>query len=139
MKNSYPMKWHRFLTTAMIAAGILSLLYGAFLLTGIIAGRPTAVQSITILYGIALIVSGVFTMIVRNDLNDLKPGSPKLLMYSSIVYTAIAALYVIAAAIAGVFGAFEIVTLISVPASAALLVADKRYYEIRKSLFRHKK
>ena len=139
-----PMGWHKFLMVIFIIGGIISILNGITMLTGIQysmqGADPDAVYSYfpglrmwDYVYGVICIALGVFQIYVRNRLNGFYANGPKLLMIFYIVGIVTSVLYLFNAS--AIIGDAPVESIGSVIVSVVMMIINYIYYRKRKELF----
>ena len=151
MQPQLPMKWYKFLIYfSLFAAAVINIISGLAAITGgqygvdteLIYKNVPGLQTIDVLYGIALIGMGILALVTRSQLKNFRVNGPKLV---SVLYGAggaVSLIYVIAVSTAmqnSLLGSFYnpdyssyIVNLIT---TVVVLICNIIYFNKRKHLF----
>ena len=142
----YPMKWHNFLMVVMIIGGIFTIINGITTMAGMeytkeglnssyVYSRFPGLKSADIMYGIAMIIIGIFQFVVRNRLHDFRENGPRMLNILYIVSIIAQLLYIASASSAIGTSLFSSSTAGSLIASVVMLIINSVYYSHRRELF----
>ncbi len=143
---NYSLKWHRFLMVVMILGGVLSVISGITMITGLDYTRqgldPEQVYRVfpglktwDVLYGLLTICLGIFQIYVRNQLNQFREKGPGMLRMMYILALGTQIIYRAAASSVLKVNTFDASAVGGLLSPALWMVINGAYYAKRKELF----
>ena len=141
----FPMKWHNFLMVVMIIGAVLIIINGLTAMSGLqydLQGASAShlysyypgLRAVDILYGIALIGTGGFQIVVRNRLHAFRREGPRMMTILYAVSIAYLVVYgLTASAVTGISIWGDLWG--SIVGNIVMMIINYNYYEKRKALF----
>ena len=144
--SQFPMEWHKFLMVVMIIGAVVTVINGLLYITGFVYERNgvtsaqvystfPGIKSCDTVYGICLILVGVFQIIVRNHLHGFKKDALCLLVCLFSISLTINIFYQVIASFVADINPLDASVLGTVIGTLLYMIPTIVYYQKRSVLF----
>ena len=144
--SRFPMEWHKFLMVTMIIGAVVTVINGLLYITGFVYERNgvtsaqvystfPGIKSCDTVYGIFLILVGVFQIIVRNHLHGFKKDALCLLVCLFSISLTINIFYQVIASFVADINPLDASVLGTVIGTLLYMIPTIVYYQKRSVLF----